>query len=236
MRELRPPQWPRPTALHGWRNDYIDIRERILRHGCLDVSEELFTANSDDGWSGFSGRHHSEEWRLNWAQLNQRDQARRNAATQRARQRLSTVASREQERWEAEQLQRQRAKQAEADREWREAELAKATAAIAEQERAIAEARGRYIQEVQRKRTEASPDVMTLLRLPPEQLEDHQKLLIARALETLFALRGAGPLKVAVGREAEVAGLSAKQLGLAKYQWYRDNLKTLGRLYPPAIL
>lgn len=126
-RELR---WYPRNAWQGWRplgspiapefddpERYVDaLCARIRRDGFVDTVDIWFPS-SDDGWSSFCSRHGTYafgEWREDRAQ---QEAAKRAAATRRA-----ARVEREQLVWEAARRMRERAKQAEADREWNEAE------------------------------------------------------------------------------------------------------------------
>ena len=220
MREPRPPQWPLPVQPPWWRGDYADIRERILRHGNLDIIEELATAASDDGWRAFYTRHGQTEFYDDQAAAQrrresyQRTKAKRHSATLAQREQALALAA-------AAQAAREAALAALA------AEAAQRAAERAQADQARAQARAEAKQ--------PQPALLDLLRCPPQDLTDIQKAWIAEQLEALFAARGAGPLRVASGQENVVSALSSRALALAKYDWYRENLDTLGKFYPPPL-
>jgi RNA polymerase sigma factor (sigma-70 family) len=81
-----------------------------------------------------------------------------------------------------------------------------------------------------------SEHLLNLLRKPGPERTAIDRCNIAAWLEDMFAKRGAGPLKIAKGYEQAVAALDRQGLLLAKYDWYIENLETLGRFYPPAII
>ena len=220
VREPRPPQWPLPVQPPWWRGDYADIRERILRHGNLDIIEELATAASDDGWRAFYTRHGQTEFYDDQAAAQRR---RESYQRTKAKRHSATLAQRE-----------QALALAAAAQAAREAQALAAAQAAAEAAQKAAAAQALW-QTAQQARREPSADLLTLLAMPQEHLQEHHKIAVAEQLEALFAARGAGPLRVASGQENVVSALSSRALALAKYDWYRENLDTLGKFYPPPL-
>jgi hypothetical protein len=113
---------PIPTPLYPEFDDPAEVDAIIdrVRHGVGLGSSELILPASGDSWQAFCGSHGDygfyEHWKpTGWFQLERRE---RRATPKPA----STRAQREQEKWEAEALERRRAKQAEQDRLWREEE------------------------------------------------------------------------------------------------------------------
>ena len=114
---LKPMLWPAVVPLlTPWQGDYADIRDRVRRDGRLDTIDDVYVPHSDDSLEAFQGRHGTYGWDDDWRELWERERA----PSQRQAERVRQL----QEDWEAERLRGQRAKQAEADRDW-EAEAAK---------------------------------------------------------------------------------------------------------------
>lgn len=125
MRTLQPMQWPMPVPLLWWTADYADIRERVRRDGRLDI-EEVWLPGSEDGWASFCRRHGDYGFGWDWQEWEGRERARIIAAKRREAERLGEHVRRTQEAWEAGQRERQRVKQAAADREWEQIAAARA--------------------------------------------------------------------------------------------------------------
>lgn len=104
--------------------DYTDIRERVRRDGRLDT-DDLWEPHSGDSYEAFCGRHGTWAFGLDWQEMQARERGEHLSRRDTGRARLA------QESWEAAQRLRQQAKQAQADREWQEAEVARQAAVAA---------------------------------------------------------------------------------------------------------
>ena len=120
MLTLQPVRFPRPVPIPRWIDDYADIPERIARDGRLDL-EEVWLPQSGDGWQSFCRRHGTYGFDFDWMEFARHERT----IIANGKERLARQAAEQQEKWEAERRARQQAKQAEADREWAEAEAAK---------------------------------------------------------------------------------------------------------------
>ena len=122
---------PKPGSMHTrpgswWPAGYGDIRERIQRTGRLDTAvHDLFESDSDDSFKAFL-RHHRNAANIgdeDWQNYNYEGSPLGGARLASLK---TSKAVREQLAWEEERRQRQWLQHQQADKEWHEAELARA--------------------------------------------------------------------------------------------------------------